>query len=281
MLNGGGIALHNLLLKINVYTDNPDIKTYVASNLIVSNLRPKQMVAELIKVLVFRGGTQLGDATWFLGTMFESLFCYSLVALLLYRKSEKVRFYVNLVMAVLLLLASYILELKGITLFRYQLIGYVYILLFIGQYGKKILEKLNPLWVVACFAILLVFYNFGSVEISKSTMTNPIFYVVCSIAGFVVIYGISQKLTNIKWLSIIGQHTLAIMLLHFTAFKVVTLIEIEYYGLPSYVLAAFPTYRGNTIWGLAYCIVGVTVPVMLALFWGRLKNAYRCRISNV
>ena len=140
---------------------------------------------------------------------------------------------------------------------------------------------MKPIWIFICFVILLVLNQFGSIEISKSIMTNPMYYVVCSIAGFVMIYGVSKYITDIRGLSVIGQHTLAIMILHFAAFKVITLIEIAYYGLPLYVLAAFPTYQGNTIWGIGYCIVGVIIPVMLAIFWGRFKNAYRCRISNI
>ncbi len=281
VINGGGTALNNIFIKINIYTDNPGIRNYVPDNQITTYMTPKQMVNELAHVLVFRGGTQLGDATWFLATMFESLFCYSLVALLLYKKSERVRASVNLIISVLLLCASYVLGIKGITLYRYQLIGYVYILFFIGQYGKKALQRLKPIWIFICFVILLVLNQFGSIEISKSIMTNPMYYVVCSIAGFVMIYGVSKYITDIRGLSVIGQHTLAIMILHFAAFKVITLIEIAYYGLPLYVLAAFPTYQGNTIWGIGYCIVGVIIPVMLAIFWGRFKNAYRCRISNI
>lgn len=265
---GGGTVLNNFFIKINIYTDNPGIRNYVPDNQITAYMTPKKMINELAHVLVFRGGTQLGDATWFLGTMFESLFCYSLVALLLYRKSEKVRFSVNFIISVLLLCASYVLGIKGIALFRYQTIGYVYVLLFIGQYGKKLLKQLKPMWIVICFAVLLVLNNFGSVEISKSIMTNPIYYAICSAAGFVLVYGIAQNLTNISVLSFIGQHTLAVMLLHFAAFKVITFIEIAYYRLPLYVLAAFPTYRGSTIWGIGYCIVGVAIPVTLAMFWG-------------
>ena len=85
-----------------------------------------------------------------------------------------------------------------------------------------------------------------------------------------MIYGISNYLKNIRALSAIGQHTLAVMLLHFVAFKIITLIEVVYYKLPSYVLAAFPTYQGNTSWGISYCIVGVTIPVLLGLLWHRL-----------
>lgn len=69
----------------------------------------------------------------------------------------------------------------------------------------------------------------------------------------------------------VGDHSLSIMALHFTAFKLVSLVLIKAHHLPIERLTEFPVVRecanGGAI--LLYSFVGVCAPLMCAWIWQR------------
>lgn len=66
------VLLNNVFIKINVYTDNPDILNYVQGKYIGTHdyLGIVEMLKSIVKGAVFSGNTQMGGAFWFLKILF-------------------------------------------------------------------------------------------------------------------------------------------------------------------------------------------------------------------
>lgn len=71
----------------------------------------------------------------------------------------------------------------------------------------------------------------------------------------------------------VGQHTLSILIWHFLAFKVVTIIQLLIYKEPIYRIASFPVFISSDGWWILYTIVGVIVPVSIACLYSKTKKA--------
>lgn len=96
-----------------------------------------------------------------------------------------------------------------------------------------------------------------------------------ALAG-VSVYSLSALLnkTNMKQtLAYVGDRSFSIMALHFLAFKAVNLAQIGFYGYSIERLADFAVIRYETwTWGLAYVAAGVTIPLILALTYNKVKR---------
>lgn len=92
-------------------------------------------------------------------------------------------------------------------------------------------------------------------------------FLLTSLCGIYIIIGISRELLStrlVRILCLIGNNSLAIMVLHLLCFKIVTLIIILFEGFGVEWLAQFPVLHRNISewWTLVYISVGVIVPVL-------------------
>ena len=69
----------------------------------------------------------------------------------------------------------------------------------------------------------------------------------------------------ISLFSFIGKKTIPILALHPLCFKVITLIQWKIYGGEKLMLSMYPVWKNSILWSLAYLIIGVTIPLLLAL----------------
>ena len=93
-----------------------------------------------------------------------------------------------------------------------------------------------------------------------------------------MIYLLSQSLSITKCklttlIATIGEHSFSIMALHFLAFKLISFFIIisNHYDLSQ--MSKFPTIQTNNIlWNLAYILSGVILPVIIAIFYSKIKR---------
>ena len=84
-----------------------------------------------------------------------------------------------------------------------------------------------------------------------------------------------------KILIMVGQRTMAILEMHFLAFKLVAIIVIRVYSLPKYCLAAFPNLWGTKgWWWVAYTIVGVVIPIIIRLVCEKSRHLVDAMSNN-
>jgi fucose 4-O-acetylase-like acetyltransferase len=119
-----------------------------------------------------------------------------------------------------------------------------------------------------------------SIDFSLVKADNAFHFMLAPICGFLLLYQISFIIAErcVQLAAIIeclGQNTLCIMMLHFLAFKLVSLVYVIVYGLPSYQIAAFPTLNANYFWGIAYLTVGLFLPLLASLAWKNIAQIIR------
>lgn len=160
----------------------------------------------------------------------------------------------------------------------------------VGYLWKKSEWNTNRWWIWV-IGITSVFAEAslikGTVAIDAQTPMSLIYYAVTAIFGTMVMFNIS------KWLNLclhgsmqsamlfIGEHTLSIMALHFISFKIVTLGCITVNQLPIERLEDFPVIRNFAITGcgvLLYMFVGLSVPLVLAWLWCKIKERINVKI---
>lgn len=276
------LVLNNFFLKINVYTNNPEFLTEKILEDRYTSLGQHfeliETVKQIIKAIFFRATTQMGGAFWFFMTLFSVLIAYMVCEYLL-RKFPKTRLILlggQTVISLAFLAIGYICQINSISLKGFDKTFSVYILIHIGRMLKQfgVMEKLkdifhgngNIVMLLLGFVVLLCGYHRGYISIGSNNIENPLFFIVMSFAGWLLLYGmagilqkISVRLTNL--LSYISIHSVPIISLHFLSFKVINVIAVMIYGFESYMVAAFPVLMRTGAWWILYTIAGVFIPL--------------------
>ena len=280
------LALHNLFVNWNIYTDNPAILQFVSGENIhtTNHLDTIIIISRMLKALVFLSGTQLTGPLWFLTTLLELIVLYQTIDFVLKKFFSKEKtFFIQSILSLVFLTIGYILSLKGIFLEGYARIPSFYILLHGGHFLKKysVSEKNRTpivhfiIWAVS-FAILFISNGIGSIELSKNEYVNPLFLLISSFAGWQFLYETSYFIKRFnpvqRALTYISKNAIPILALQFLSFKLVTAIAIKINGHHDFELAAFPVLYDNGFWWLPYTIVGIAVPCLINTILGKIKK---------
>ena len=146
------------------------------------------------------------------------------------------------------------------------------------EYKEKI--KSRPKWIVTSLIILLIMNNLGSISMVSKKYPSIGFYLLASYFGIYFVINISKymqyKYDNLTFLNHIGKNTLYIMILHFFAFKMVSLIIALIYKLPLYYIAKFPVIENKPLWSIIYSIIRIIIPVIY-VYLKSILNEYRYR----
>lgn len=274
-----------LLIRLNIYTDNPLFieDTPYGGNLYGLLPLPDtfHLKNQLLNILKFSFETQLGGALWFFRVLFGTsiLWCvvnYLLKSFLLI--SEKRRFGINLLLSFILLLFSWSsIKANDHFILQAETVASSYIMYCMGYYLKGKLKTTdqyqNCLFALASFLLLIIcddICNKKGWNSNVNIFDNAIMYLFSSAVGFFAVYYLSRTIE--KWnfsmfFSIIGQHTSAIVLLHFLCFKLITYLQCIIYKEPDYRLASFPVYRTQNGWWIAYGVTGTIVPLIISMVY--------------
>ena len=283
--------LNNVLIKCNIYTDNPMLLEYVSGTYIHTTdyMSLKQMIINIIKSFFLSGHTQLGGAFWFISTLMKLLVFYCIVDYLLKKIiKHKYLLIAQIAVSVVLLAFGYFCSLKGYTFLGFAKVCSYYYLIVLGIFIKryKISEKISAsnisyvVILVLSFVALLILENFGSIGLDTNHYTNPLFFIAVSFIGWEFCFTISCLIKKVKISSAIaylGKNTMPIIILHFLSFKIVSLVGILIDGSPMFLLAAFPVLYEDGIWWIAYSLVGILIPIVFNYLYINVKN----RIVNL
>lgn len=75
----------------------------------------------------------------------------------------------------------------------------------------------------------------------------------------------------VSFFSYIGTKTVPVLALHPICFKIVTFIQWKMYGGDKIMLAMYPVWKNTVLWSLAYLIVGLFVPLLIAMLFSKNK----------
>lgn len=283
------ILLNNVFIKINIYTDNPGIEdTYQIYHSLSHYMSAREMVIAIAKgFFMLGGGTKIGGAFWFLTVLFGVSIVYATVEHFI-RQCKWGSLHVRQVqafIAILLIGIGYWLSCRGYMIYGIAPCFSAYILFYLGNCLKLAEEKCSKegkkyvqvIIAVFAFLCLLCMNHMGSVSLGNNQYENPLFLLCASLAGWALLSAISYFLVNTKLgriIEVIGEDSLAIMILHFLSFKLVSLIGILVENKPMYLLAAFPVLYNSGFWWILYTVVGVSIPILVNRFTKYTKERY-------
>ena len=267
------------VLLINVFS-NVLLDLHIVAESAFSRFSVAGFIKNVFKAILFGGGSQLLGANWFLRTLFGGLVIYEIL--------NRIwgRYYINrflmLIVLGILLVFGWILTIMKPHLGMYLNIFSVPLLLEMGRVikerrdVKKYLSFPHKiLCSLFCGVLLCELSKIGAISMNYNILCNPLFFVLCSLLGFFMTLGICdfilQYMKKIGGVLIyLGQKSLIIMILHFIAFKAVTLLQIIVYRDSIEMLSEYPVYFVNGGWWIAYSMVGICIPVLLYLLHKRM-----------
>ena len=275
------ICLHNVFLKLNIYTN---AMAFMEETSLESTYKTlfeyytiNDIILKICKAAIFRASTQVGGAFWFFQVLLIDLIAYAIVDFIfgqIFRNKKRV-LAIQGAISILLLLIGYYCCVTGKTLHGLNRECSVYVLIYVGVILKRynIMEKLQQnrkiLYIaVVSFMILCLGYHRGYIAIDGNHIENPVFFLVMSCSGWFLLYGISvllEKYTRIvaSIFIYISKHSVAIIALHFLAFKIVNACAVALKEMPKYMIAAFPVLMTDGLWWLLYATVGIAIPLCI------------------
>ena len=155
-----------------------------------------------------------------------------------------------------------------------------------GYLWKKSAWDMNKWWIWVVGVTLVIAEAVlvqRTMAVDSLTPLSLIYYATIAIFGTMVVFEVSRRIDNSRksivnslnrGLRFIGEHTLSVMALHFTAFKLVSLGYILVYGLSMERLEDFPVMRDMANTGgnfVLYAFIGLFVPLILAWLWLKIK----------
>ena len=279
-------CLHNFFITINVYTDNPVLLEYVKGTRIATT-QPwtiTDIVINILKAFLLHGGTQMGGAMWFVITLMEISITYCVIDFFI-KRVLKVNntLKMQIIISVIFLGLGYWCYLTGFSFAGIDKVLSYYFLFhggfLIKQHGisnRAMTEFKHCIIFTISFIILLICNKIGEISLNINSYENPIFFLIVSFVGWQFLYEIAyfvKKIIPLKNLMVcIGQNTMAVVILHFLCFKIVSYIGVLVKGEPLCLVAAYPILYSGGFWWVFYLAVGLGVPVFLSIAWKKVVN---------
>ena len=276
------INLH-IYESIEVQIDNG--KTSLHNYLSIS-----EMIKNIVKGIFFSGRTEMGGACWFFQILFMISCLYCVISFCIRRVTNNKNkcLFVQIVISVMFLILGYVMQIKGFSHLGIDRTMSCYWLFCFGDYlgnfvceGRIIGNTLRSILAAVSFLLLLILYIVTNYEITISLGSNyylnAMFFVIVSTIGWILIYEIAVLIDNntsllSKFLTVLGKNSMSIVIFHFLAFKLVSILICNIYSLPYNCIATFPTIDLYSGWWILYTIVGISVPIGLSFVVSKMKK---------
>lgn len=130
---------------------------------------------------------------------------------------------------------------------------------------------------VATFITFFGLTYFDKVTGVLGIMDEYVFpYTIVAISGIIMVLNLSKLIEKSSIRSAfyyLGNNTMIVLALHFTCFKIISLIKIYVYGWPIARLAEFPVIeQNNECWWSIYCVIGLATPILIQYGYDNTKK---------
>ena len=234
----------------------------------------RQIVIQVIKSFFFGGSGAFAGATWFLRTLFFVSVVHALINFFTKRLKQQESVVEWIALALCGIVAQLITSFSIILPKGLHTCFSAYFVFLVGIIFKRYnlenkLKHQRAVVTIGSLCLLIVLNHFGSVGMSVGQITNIAFFAATSFLGWIMLWNIFSVLnvSIVRPLGYIGQHTMPILILHFLAFKLVTLLYCLFANEKSNRLIEFPVLKNVTYLWPCYMIVGLLIPLAInALF---------------
>ena len=192
----------------------------------------KDFFYKALKILFFCCEPPLGDASWFLGTLFSVTILFACISYILSSLNNKRVFVVQTILAISLLYFSYFCQTQSIDVkLVFLRVFSVYIIFYLGylyQYKNMCANWPFTLFSGIAGGIILLFFRNIDINLGSNIYTNPPSLIIVSIAGWHFIYLLADigKKSPVFFsvISYIGNHTMPILLFHWLCFSLIGMV---------------------------------------------------------
>ena len=235
------------------------------------------LIKSIFRTLLFNNETQLGGATWFLRTLFIISIIHFVVCFIGYRYPKS-----HIPLFVIVLVINVILAQFYAFKFPYfaQATCAAYIAFCLGIMEKFFFNKLyqkfrswhHLIVCVICGFGLVLLQSIGRIELGAGLIVNVPFFTICSLMGWHLTFSISiliKKYLPYSFFCYLGIHTMPIVLFHFIAFKIVTVVYVFITNSSIDLLKEFPilNIQVQGLW-IVYFFIGLLFPLLFeAVFY--------------
>ena len=242
-------------------------------------------------ILLMKHGETLVGPCWFIRALFVLRLISVSFDYIVKRISKKHVFRYRWAFSLLLLaVGSWLSKQDRILPYDLSTVCSAYWMYVFGMAFRKLAESdrfrhvlLAPKWnipvFVLSFAALFVLRNFGTVSYNINSYPDAIFFCLCALLGWLLCWTLSGFLERIppvcRGMSHLGARTLSVLMLHLSAFKIVTVLYVKFTLLPASARSAFPVIS-NRLWP-TYLAVGILVPLAMDFVWERISAALKKR----
>ena len=264
------ILLHNLFIKINIYTNNPEFLLYPNfSRFGLSNIYSlSDLINNIILCFSFYNRELLSGATWFLCVLFW-INVISCIGMYLCKGNRFAKYMIPIgyICAFILGCACQHYEFK---VYRIGTMLTCSMIFYAGFLYSKYKERI-PLNIISCviyFLIIMMIHLYipEGINVVGNIFHDPVSFLLASIFGSLFVINLSELISKSNIMntifSYIGQKTMPILMFHFIAFKFITILQVYLYKSPILFLASFPVYISDGVWWTIYTVTGILIPIV-------------------
>lgn len=247
----------------------------------------KEYIFGIIKILCGMGREPFCAAFWFLISLIFVIIIFASINYISNKTkyANVVEFILSLVCFLIGCSMFYFLNIPRLSpAFTLTFAYYLGNLYFRNQ--EKI--KFNNI-VIACLSliVLIILNSYGTISMNSNNIQNPLFFMICSIAGIYLIMFIAKLLENKSsffgnMIEYIGKRTLIIMAIHIISFKIIMYVQFLNSNITYEQLGILTGANNTNILFVLYVMIGIVVPMIIDFLWAKIKNLkYRINYKRV
>ena len=264
------VLLHNVLIRIGFYQIELNYSGKVMKTYGIADF-----FEQIILSFFMANREVIIGPMWYANVLFMALVILALQDCFIrfFVKSDNARIVRFVANVGLMLISSALTNLMEFTIPRFNnTLTAVFLIDLCQLLYRKLEWKFNNQWAFAISALLLVnLPMYGHLSMTNNQFLNPAFLFVVAICGMYVLYYISQKVTGgySKILAFIGKQSFWIMALHFTGFKIGSVILNKFIG--ANVSSLIPA-TSDLLCTLFYLFAGIFIPCAIGVAIEKLKG---------
>lgn len=270
------LLLHNVFLTVGLY--NPE---HIYVNKTMHEMGVTEYLQKLVEVMFFMGREPYASAMWFVYVLFMAFIIMSVLAFLIRQiagnDERKIFVWLGIVLAMLCCVSLYFTNVLGITVPRCNNVFTSMWLVYMG-YTVRNRVKLSfdnkVVFTISLIALAGVLLNNPEMGLMTNSYRDIAHLSVCALSALYIIAFISKRIENSiagKVLACIGDKSFYVMALHLLAINISVWVfnVISGSDIPIYILGC---KADNIVTLLALATAGITIPVILALTFDKLRQ---------
>lgn len=231
-----------------------------------------EMARQLLMIVLFQGSELWAGAMWFVRALFFALIIFACITWFIqkaYMNENIVQSVASIAfLCIVWLFQNTMNDILFLSLVRQIALGYSCIWMGLLLSKINLLDRIKPVFCILCIIILLVCMSTGEINFNSGFITNPVFFIICSVSGFVLCAEAGAIILNSSirtFVSYIARNTMWVLMLHFPAFKIIDFIKVKMYVLNQSKMTAFPRISeyNNVLFQIVYVFIGVIVPIFI------------------